>query len=526
MSDADQTEIKTPLLRPTRRRFLATTSAGVLAAGLGTGLSTAGARAQTRGGTIRVAKGHGSTGDTLDPATTENGYMIALTYGLNGFLTGIGTDGSVEPELAESWEASDDATVWRIVLRQGVTFHDGRDVTAEDVVASIQYHRGEDSASAAKTLLKGITDIAIDGGDVVFTLASGDADFPFTLADYHLAILPSSEGAVDWRSGIGCGPYELVSFDPGVEARLERNADDWNQARGFFDAVEMLSITDANARTSAFVSGDVHAIDRIDLKTVDLMSRNPGVTIHSVDGNQHFTFAMSTNQDPFTDRNVRLALKHAINREELVEKLLFGYGSVGNDHPIGRGQRFYNDELEQTSYDPDRAKFHLREAGLDSLNVEVAAADAAFAGAVDAATLFQASAAAGGIDLQVARKPNDGYWSDVWMQHPFSAVYWGGRPTEDGALSIAYAAGAAWNDTFWDNARFNELLVQARSELEETTRRGMYFELQQILNQDGGVIAPMFANYVFGTREEIVTGELSAHWDMDGERWMERWSFA
>ena len=476
---------------------------------------------------MRVAKGHGSTADTLDPATTENGYMIALTYGLNGFLTGISAEGTVEPEVAESWEASADAAQWRVSLRPGVTFHDGRSVTPQDVVASIEYHRGEESASAAKPLLEEIAGITVDGDVVVFDLTGGNADFPFTLADYHLAILPSSEGEVDWRSGIGCGPYKLMEFEPGVRSRFERFSEDWNQDRGWFDEVELLSIIDANARTSALISGDVHAIDRLDLKTVSLMERNPNVTIHSVDGNQHFTFAMSTNQAPYTDNNVRLALKHAIDREALVEKILFGYGSVGNDHPIGRGQRFYNDELAQTTYDPDKARFHMKEAGLDSLSVTLSAADAAFAGAVDAAVLFQSAADGAGIDLEVNRVPNDGYWSDVWMKDPFSAVYWGGRPTEDGALTIAYSRGAAWNDTFWDDDRFNELLVQARSELDEGTRRGLYHELQAILNQEGGVIVPMFANYVFATGPDIETGgELSSHWDMDGERWMERWHFA
>jgi peptide/nickel transport system substrate-binding protein len=113
------------------------------------------------------------------------------------------------------------------------------------------------------------------------------------------------------------------------------------------------------------------------------------------------------------------------------------------------------------------------------------------------------------------------------MKDAFSAVYWGGRPVEDAMLTTAYSAGAEWNDTFWDNSRFNELLVTARSELDEDKRRTMYHEMQAILNNDGGAIIPMFANYVFATGSDIVTGDqFSSHWEMDGERWMERWSFA
>ena len=95
-------------------------------------------------------------------------------------------------------------------------------------------------------------------------------------------------------------------------------------------------------------------------------------------------------------------------------------------------------------------------------------------------------------------------------------------------LTTAYSSGAAWNDTFWDNARFNELLVAARAELDEDTRRAMYYEMQVILNEDGGAIIPMFANWTFVTNNTISTNgdQLASNWDMDGERWMERWSFA
>lgn len=277
------TSEKTPhLIMPSRRSVLA---GGAAIAGLAaTGLPTR-ARAQNRGGTIRVAKGHGQTNDTLDPGTFINGFTVALSYGIHGFLTGVGTDGSLEPELAESWEANDGADVWRFKLRQGVQFHSGKELTTEDVVNAINHHRGDDSTSAAKPIVAGITDIATEGSDtVVFTLDAGNADFPFVFTDYHLAICPTVDGAMDWRSGDGCGPYKLVEFNPGVIARFERNTEDWNQERGFFDAVEMLSIIDLNARTTALISGDVHSIDKLDLKTVGLLARNPEVEINSIAG--------------------------------------------------------------------------------------------------------------------------------------------------------------------------------------------------------------------------------------------------
>ena len=164
---------------------------------------------------------------------------------------------------------------------------------------------------------------------------------------------------------------------------------------------------------------------------------------------------------------------------------------------------------------------------MDGLKIDLSAAEAAFAGSVDAAVLFQNSAAPAGIDINVNRVPNDGYWSDVWMQDSFSSVYWSGRATEDAMFTLAYSSGAEWNDTFWDNAQFNELLVSARAELDEPKRRQMYYEMQAILNDDGGAVIPMFANWAFATSSAVNTGEgFESTWDMDGERWMERWSEA
>ena len=318
----------------------------------------------------------------------------------------MASDGSLVGQLAESWEASADVATWTFKLRKGVTYHNGREVSAEDVIASINHHLGEDSKSAAKPIVSPITDMKADGKHtVVFTLEAGNADFPFIVGDYHLPIMPSEGGKPDWQSGIGAGAYRVKSFEPGVRIDLEKYADHWDSGRGHFDAVTMITMADPAARTNAIITGEVHAIDRVDLKTAHLLARRKGLTVHSIAGNQHYTFPMRTQTPPFDDNNVRLALKHAIDRKEMVEKILHGYGVVGNDHPIGRGQRFFAKDLEQRVYDPDKAKYHLKQAGMDSLSVDLYVADAAFAGAVDAGVLFAETAKAAGIDLNIVRTP-------------------------------------------------------------------------------------------------------------------------
>ena len=511
-----------------RRGLLQGASAlGASALILPAGMRSARAEPQ-RGGVLRIGFGHGSTTDGMDPALWDQAFVQVFGACLHNYLTVVAPDGTLAPEVAESWEASSDAATWTFRLREDVEFHNGRRVTAADVAASIDHHRGEDSQSAARPIVEPITEIATDGDHVViFRLEAGNADFPFLMSDYHLPIMPADDGRVDPSAGIGCGPYTLERFDPGVEALFTRFDGYWKDGHAHFDGVQLLAIIDAAARQNALMSGEVDVIDRVNLNTVHLLERAPGINILSVAGTQHYVFPMDSRAAPFSDNNVRMALKYGVDREQLVSTILNGYGVVGNDHPIGRSNRFHADDLEQRVFDPDRARFHLREAGLDSLSVQLSAADAAFNGAVDAAVLISESAAQAGIEVEVVREPNDGYWSNVWMNKPFVASYWGGRPTEDWMFATAYAIGAPWNEGFWEHQRFHDMMLEARSELDEDRREELYFEMQRIIRDEGSTIIPMFANYVMAASDRVMTPEvIGANTTLDGLRAVERWWFA
>ncbi|MBY8976110.1 ABC transporter substrate-binding protein [Rhodobacteraceae bacterium NNCM2] len=506
----------------TRRGLLQTGAAGALMVGLdGMPLRAA---APKPGGTLRVGMGHGQTADSLDPGKSENAFTAGLCFSYNNFLTEVAPNGTLAPELAETWEASEDASSWTFKLVKA-NFHDGSPVTAKDVVASMNHHRGEDSQSAAKPILAPVKDVVAIGTDAVrFDLESGNADFPFIVSDYHLPIMPANDdGTMNWQAGIGAGPFMLENFEPGVRAELKRFDGYW-KGNVNLDKLELLSIVDSVARTNALMTGSVDVIDRVDLKTVALLKRNPNVVIATNAGTEHYTFPMRCNTAPFDDNNVRMALKYGVKREELLEKVLQGYGAVGNDLPIGPNQRFFNKDLPQRNFDPDKSKYYLKQSGLDSIDVTLQVSEAAFAGATDAAQLFAASAAEGGVNISVKREPNDGYWSNVWNKDPFCACYWSGRPVEDQMFSTAYESGVPWNDTAWSNERFDELLVKARAELNNDLRREMYYEMQEILHNDGGVIIPMFASYVTARNKNVGVPELTAsNWSLDGHRFGERW---
>ena len=513
-----------------RREFMRRAALLGVAAPTAGALFSGSALAQTpqKGGTFRYGLGGGSTTDSLDPGQITDFFMQTLSSVSRCELTEINHKNEVIPQLAESWEAEDGAKVWRFKIRRGVEFHNGRTVAAKDVVASVNHHRNENTKSAAKPYFDAVDEIRIDGDYVVFRLSSGNADFPFLMSDYHLGICPANEdGTMDWQSGVGAGGYVLRDFEPGVRASLERAANYWKSGRAHFDALELTAISDVAARTNALTTGQVDAINRADRKTLHLLERNPDIYVIETTGTQHYTAPMITTNAPFDDNNIRLALKYAVDREELVQKVLRGHGLPGNDHPIAPANRYYAAELEQRKYDPERAKYHLKKAGLDSLSVKLSSADAAFEGAVDAATLWSESAKKCGINIEVVREPNDGYWSNVWLKKDWCMCFWGGRPTEDAMFSVAYAEGAKWNDAYWSHDRFNELLVAARAELDDAKRREMYVEMQGIVRDEGGTPNLMYANYLDVNSKKVANdGNIAINWEGDGFKAPERWWFA
>ncbi len=518
--------------RMNRRQFISASMAlgvGAMAPML---YSEAAMAAPKRGGRLRQGLTGGATSDIMDPGKILDSYMINLQFGqLRNNLTEVNASGELVGELAESWEANANATQWVFNIRKGVEFHNGKTLDSTDVVDSLNHHVGEKSTSGAAGLMTGVESIKADGPNrVIVNLKGGDADFPFILSDYHILICPTNgSGGIDWESGVGTGGYSLVEHEAGVRSLTKRNPNYWKEGRGFLDEIESLGLEDPNARTTALITDAVDVIQKVELKTAGRLSGMNGINVIPTTGNKQVTLPMRCDTAPFDSYHVRMALKLIIQRQEWLDKIAFGYGELGNDNPIGPANfmRATTDELPQREYDPEKAKWHLKQAGFDKISVDFHAADTAFAGAVDAGALMRESAKPAGIDINVVRQPNDGYWSDVWMKKPWCACYWSGRPTENWMFSQVYAADASWNDTFWKNERFNKLLVQGRAELDQAKRREIYVEMQQIVNDDGGVALPLFLSDVMAVNDKIgMPSQIGNNWELDGMKNAERWWFS
>jgi peptide/nickel transport system substrate-binding protein len=478
------------------------------------------ARAEPRkGGNLKIGIDAASTSDSIDPTSLENSMPVLVSYQIRNALIELNTKGQLVPELAEQWEGSEDGKKWVLKLRSGVTFHDGKEFGAGDVVYSLNRHRGKDSKSGAAAYLADVTDIrATDKREVTITLASGNADLPYILTEYHFTIQP--EGSAG-GSKVGTGPYQLENFQPGIRALGKRNPNYWKEGRAWVDSVETFAITDVVARTSAVQSGTIHVMNSADPKTANLLKSSGKVNIVSAHGGGLYSFPMRCDTPPFDNNDLRLALKYAIDREALVKRILRGYGSVGNDHPIPSFDPMFPTDLPQRPYDPDKAAFHFKKSGYTG-SIELHVSDAAFPGAVDAVTLYREHAARARIPIEIKREPSDGYWSKVWMQAPFCVSYWLGRPTANLLLSVTYKSDAPWNESHWKNPSFDKLLAESRAESDVARRKQMYHDMAQMLSDTGGTIIPVFNDFVDAARTNVMGFEASSVLPLSGYRISER----
>jgi len=512
-----------------RRSFMYNAMAAGLTASLATGAWTRSAKAEPkRGGTFRVASHDGSASDSHDPGAYLNFSVYLLANAYRSYVTAIQSDSSLGPDIAKEWHASPDATEWTFQLDPRAVFHSGKKVMADDVIASLNHHRGDKSTSAAKSMLAAVKDIVKnDDHSITIKMNSGMADLPWLLTDVHLAICPANpDGTLNWQSGDGSGPYKLVSGDFGRNFELQRH-DGWHLEGAYFDAVSIVVVNDPSARQAALISGEVDAVTQLELKTLALLKRDPNINVHNLPSGSAITMPMHTNVAPFDNVDVRNALKYAMNRKDLVDKIEFGAASIGNDFHHSPEMPYYPKDIPQREYDPDQARSLLKKAGAEGLKVNLSTADSVTSGAVDMAVLFAEHAKAAGIEVNVVREPNDGYWSDVWLKKPFCVAQWGARPTPDVMYSTAYKDDAAWNESKWNNPRFNELLLKARAELDNSRRAEMYREMAMLSRDQGGTILPMFLNVVFASRSNVGhPDKMAVNWTFDGARGTSRWWFA
>lgn len=482
-------------------------------------LSSAGeaiAATPKRGGKIRAAMTQHGPADTLDPTLFTS--SIDFTRGRAHFNGLVQLDDNIvpQPELAEEFSVNAGATEWTFKLRKGVNFHDGSELTADDVIWSMNRHIGPDSKSKAKILLTGVKEWKkVDSHTVRAVLEAPNADLPAILGTHHFKIL--KQGTTDFQAPVGTGPFTLKEFKPGIRSVHARNDNYWRDGPNL-DELELFAITESTARVNALLAGDVEMISNLNPQAIDVVKATRGVEVWTVPSGSYPCIVCKTDTSPGNSPDFVLALKYLQDRERIVKSVLKGQGTVGNDQPINAAYPDHCAELAQRPYDPDKAKHHLKKSGVTSAEIQVAEISN---GVTDMVLMLQREASKVGLDLQVKRVPNDGYWGSVWLKTPMHVGDWNMRPTANIMLNIAFAPEAEWNESRWKNKRMGMLLKDASAETDQAKRAELQCEMQRLVSEESGVIIPVHKNSVDGLSSRVKGMSRNPLGTLGGSEWPE-----
>nr|WP_272905243.1 ABC transporter substrate-binding protein [Sediminivirga luteola] len=453
------------------------------------------------GGTLRVGLTGGGAADTVDAHTPVGTTDIARVINLYETLLYWDDDYTIQPRLATSVTPSEDAMTWTAQLRPGVRFHDGRPMTAEDVVASFERITNPDDPKAGASSLSMLDEtVAVDELTVQFRLSTPSAIFDDALAQYMNTIVPAD---YDPENPIGTGPFKVDSFTPGQQSVFTRNEHYWQDGEPYLDELVILNFDDEDALVNALLSTQVDAIGQIPLALIEVLQTDPRISILNSETGAWLPFTMRVDRPPYDDNRVREAFRLVIDREQMVEQVYSGHGVVGNDlyAPFDPG---YPDHLPQRSQDIERARQLLAEAGYpDGLEVELVTAPIQ-SGAVEAAQVFAQQAAAAGITVNIRRVDATTFFGEDYLHWDFAQDFWYTRNFISQAAQGSLPE-APFNETRWDHPEFNDLVARAREALDEDERDALIAQAMEIEYHEGGYIvwgfsnqADAYQNYVAG----------------------------
>ena len=459
--------------------------------------------AHAQSGTFRQSHDLGFGAGQVDVDPASKGRFWQVTEKTMSRLVRPAESGEPESNLAAEWSANEAATEWTFKLREGVKFHDGSDFEAADVVYSLEHIRDPEFDSPAASVIAMVETIAaVDRLTVKMTLSAPYADLPLQLMDYRIRMIPEGSADTIGTTGIGTGPFILVTLDPEGTTVLKANPDYWEGPPGV-ENIEIIGIADAQARVQALLGGQIDVLGYGDLsgQQLALFENNPKFKVQSVPTGDWLGIVFRTDIEPFTDASLRKALRIATDRQALVDLVLGpGGGVVTCDHPVWTGDQYRAPFDCQPQV--EEAKRLLAEAGYaDGIEFDLTTSnlDPRF---VTLAEVYQQQVAKAGIKVNIIMAPSDGYWSEVWRKEPVSITRWGQRPA-DQILNEDYRGGAPWNETYWNRPDFDELLDKARKELDFEKRRDLYYQLQRILYEEGGSLIPFHVNQAIATTARV-----------------------
>jgi peptide/nickel transport system substrate-binding protein len=466
---------------------------GLLAACGGSSSSTTssatGGKAR-KGGQLIVALNDGGASDTLSPWNMPTYNSAARANQVYERLFKA-IDGVSHPALALSAEPNSTGTVWRVSLRPGVTFHNGKTLTADDVLYSYRYVANPKNNSESLSRV-GVFDLAasraVSPTEVELVMKQPLGDFETLASQKALWIVPN--GWTDFKTPMGTGPFIFKSWQPGIRALYERNPHYWETAADggppWVDSLQFEFIPDNSARLNALLGGQVHEVTFMGFSPAKANESNSAINIvRSAQPNTN-PFYMQIDAPQFRDVRVRQALKMMLDRNELVTNILLGFGSIGND-VMGKGLPSYDTGLPQRTHDPQHAASLLKQAGVQNMHLTLPTSSAE-PGMLPSAVAFKSAAAAAGVNVTIQQVDSGTYFSNnLYLKAPFYMTNWG-ESFEEWALD-GLLRNSPYNETHWYNPQWATEFLKAQGVIDPSKRIEAYKALQLPLWEEGGYIA-------------------------------------
>jgi peptide/nickel transport system substrate-binding protein len=471
----------------------------IAACGGGTGASptpsgTGASGTPKKGGNLRVGISGGSAKDNLDGQMANTEPENAIRGQIYDGLMGFDENYKMRNELADEVTPNADATIWTIRIKQGVVFHDGKPVTADDVVYSFKrIINPEDPKTGAQHMIElktsGIR--KIDDRTVEFRLESPNAAFTEALAGYPNVIVPIG---YDPMHPIGTGPFKLTNALPGMEYKFAPNESYWGQVPAV-DSLTLIEFTDAAARVNALLSDSVDAISQLPTAQVSVVKGNSGLRVLVTEGDGWQPFTMRIDQKPFDDVRVRQAFRLIVDRPAMITQAYAGFATLGNDM-YSHFDPGYPKDLPQRHQDLEQAKSLLKAAGYDgNLTVTLMTSDAVGSGAVAAAQVFAQQAKDAGVTVNVNKVDSSIFYGDQYLKWTFAQDYYYTH-------NYLYNTGSAtlptapYNECHWEDAEWLRLVEEAFRTADDTKRNALISEAMTIEYNTGGYIIAVLNDQV------------------------------
>lgn len=438
----------------------------------------------TRGGTLRAAISADPV--NLDPHLSSAYSTFQVLENVYNQLVGLDEGLQVVPEVAESWTVSDDMLTYTFTLREGVTFHNGRELTADDVVYSYERILDPETQSGWAYLLEPVDTItAPDPRTVVITTKNVYAPLLTKLADQGTAIVPREEveAGTLGEHPIGTGPFVFVEFVPADHLTLQRNENYWEEGLPYLDEIIYRPIPDETVKQTNLETQNVDWVDSVPAQDANRLMESPDLEVEAVAGTSYTYLGVNTTREPLNDMRVRQAISYALDREEIAAIALYDL-AAGSQSPVPEGN-FWRSEYAPYTHDLDKARQLLEEAGLgDGFAVEFMPAQD-YPETVRAAEAAQAQLADVGIEATL-RPLEWSTWLDEEGQGNFDMYVcgWIGMVDPDDYFYAQHYTDQIFNFTGYSNPELDALLDQGRQTLDQDERKQIYDQIQQILIDD------------------------------------------